>query len=323
MTQDPSFVIELPVGSLAIHDLTVAEATPSAPVVLAVHGITANGLSWHPLAEELHRRHGAGAVRVLAPDLRGRAASREAPGPYGLAAHARDLATVAGVFGTHPILVGHSMGGFVAAHAAAEQPELYRSVVLVDGGLAFPPPPDLDVDAALAAVIGPAMDRLAMRFADEGAHLDFWRDHPAVGPVLAGGPAAESVRRYLDHDLVPAPDAPGRLMSSCILDAVRADGADVLTDEETHAAAARAVAAGVPVDLVWARRGLLDEPQGLYDEGRLAALDLPAELAVHGVDANHYDVILAGEGLAAVADAVGRGLTAPVARVADLSGQRC
>lgn len=321
MSHDPSFVIELPVGSLAIHDVTVAEAAPSAPVVLAVHGITANGLSWRPLAEELHRRHGAGGVRVLAPDLRGRAASREAPGPYGLAVHAQDLTTVAGVFGTHPIIVGHSMGGFVAALAAAERPELYRSVVLVDGGLAFPPPPDLDVDAALRAVIGPAMDRLAMRFEDEGAHLDFWRAHPAVGPVLAGGPAAESVRRHLDHDLVPAPDAPGLLMSSCILEAVRADGADVLTDEAAHAAAAGAVSSGLPVELVWARRGLLDEAQGLYDEGRLAALDLPAGLAVHGVDANHYDVILGGEGLAAVADAVDRGLATPVGRVPDLSGR--
>lgn len=309
MSVDPAFVIELPVGSLAIHDLTIQAPDPGAPVVLAVHGITANGLSWQPLAEELHQRHGPGAVRVLAPDLRGRAASREAPGPYGLAAHAEDLTTVVGAFGVQPVIVGHSMGGFVAALAAAQHPELYRSLVLVDGGLAFPPPPDLDVDAALRAVIGPAMDRLAMRFDDEAAHLDFWREHPAVGPVLSGGgPAAESVRRYLDHDLLPATDAPGALMSSCILDAVRADGADVLVDEAAHGAARQAVAAGLTVDLVWARRGLLDEPQGLYDEGRLAALRLPDELAIHEVDANHYDAILAGEGLAAVVDAIDRGL---------------
>ena len=307
---DPSFVIELPVGSLAIHDLTVAPPRPGAPVVLAVHGITANGLSWQRLAEEVHRRHGPGAVRVLAPDLRGRAASREAPGPYGLAVHAVDLTTVVGAFAARPVVVGHSMGGFVAALAAAKHPELYRSVVLVDGGLAFPPPEDLDVDAALRAVIGPAMDRLAMRFDDEAAHLAFWREHPAVGAAMNGGPAAESIRRYLDHDLVPATDTPGSLMSSCILDAVRADGADVLTDASAHSGARRAVAAGVPVDLVWARRGLLDEPQGLYDAARLAALDLPPELGLHEVDANHYDVILAGEGLRAVADAVDVGLAA-------------
>lgn len=308
MTVDATFVIELPIGSLAIHDLTVGAPDPDAPAVLAVHGITANGLSWRPVAEELHRRHGPGAVRVLAPDLRGRAASREAPGPYGLATHAEDLTTVSGAFGANPVIVGHSMGGFVAALAAARHPDLYRSLVLVDGGLAFPPPPDLDGDVALQAVIGPAMDRLAMRFEDETAHLDFWGEHPAVGPALTNGPAAESIRRYLDHDLVAAPDAPGRLMSSCILDAVRADGADVLTDEDAHAAARLAVTAGLDVDLVWARRGLLDEPQGLYDEGRLAALGLPVGIGLHGVDANHYDVILSGEGLTTVVDAIDRGL---------------
>lgn len=308
MSTAASFVIELPVGSLAIHDLTVGTARPGAPVVLLVHGITANGLSWRRVADELHHRHGAGAVRVLAPDLRGRAASREAPGPYGLATHAADLRTVIGVFGAHPVLVGHSMGGFVAALAAAADPDLYRSLVLVDGGLAFPPPPDLDIDAALTAVIGPAMARLSMRFADEAAHLGFWRQHPALGALLAGGPVADAVRRYLDHDLVPAPDVPGQWMSSCFLEAVRADGADVLTDEAAHSAAARAVAAGLPVELVWAHRGLLDEPQGLYDEGRIDALRLPPEIAVHGVDANHYDVILRGDGLAAVVDAIDRGL---------------
>lgn len=306
MSTAPSFVIELPVGSLAIHDLTIGTAGPEAPVVLAVHGITANGLSWGALAEELHRRHGPGAVRVLAPDLRGRGASRGAEGPYGLSAHAEDLAVYAGAFGAHPVVVGHSMGGFVVALAAARHPHLFRAVVLVDGGLAFPPPPDLDVDAALQAVIGPAMDRLSMRFADEGEYLDFWSQHPAVGPALAG-PAGAVLRRYLEHDLVPAPDGRG-LMSSCVIEAVRADGAGVLTDAAAHAAPRRALEEGTPVELVWARRGLMDEPQGLYDEERLAALGLPEGLLTRSTDSNHYDIILSGEGLTAVADAVGRHL---------------
>ena len=71
----------------------------------------------------------------------------------------------------------------------------------------------------------------------------------------------------------------GQWHSTCVLDAVRADGADVMADRETHAALRTAVADGVGAELVWARRGLLDEPQGLYDEGRLAALDLPGRRA--------------------------------------------
>lgn len=308
---EPEFVIELPEGSLAIHDLTVGAAAPEAPVVLAVHGITANGLSWQRVADEVHRRHGAGAIRFLAPDLRGRAASRTAPGPFGLAAHVADLTSIASVFGAEPLLVGHSMGAFISALAGATHPERFRGVVLVDGGLAFPAPEGLDIDAALQAVIGPAMERLKMRFDSADAYLEFWQAHPALGPTLRGE-AGEAVRRYVLHDLVEADgadEAPGALKSSCVLEAVRADGADVLADPATHAAVRRCVEVGVPVDFIWASRGLLDEPQGLYDEERLARLEVPTEVRVtHVVEANHYSVILDRAGTSAIADAIDRQL---------------
>ena len=70
----------------------------------------------------------------------------------------------------------------------------------------------------------------------------------------------------------------------------------------------RAVELGKPIDLVWARRGLLNEPQGLYDEQRLAALGVPDAVAVTPVDANHYDVIMDAPGIAAIADAIDRHL---------------
>ncbi|WP_404387137.1 alpha/beta hydrolase [Humibacillus xanthopallidus] len=325
MTTESAFVIELPEGHLAIHDLTVGAAAPDAPVVLAVHGITANGLSWQRVADEVHHRHGPGAVRFLAPDLRGRGDSRSAPGPYGLATHAADLASIASIFAAAPVLVGHSMGAFVSALAADLHPGRFAGVVLVDGGLAFPVAADLDIDATLRAVIGPAMDRLSMRFADPAAYLDFWGRHPALGPVLRG-PAGEAARLYITHDLVDASeddsgdaaagdgagdgDGDGRWRSSCSLEAVRADGADVLSDPQTHAAVRRLAGRGVPVDLLWARRGLLDEPQGLYDDARLAALDVPETVRVTEVDANHYDIVLGDVGVAAVADAIDRHLAA-------------
>lgn len=299
---DPAFVIELPEGHLAVHDLTTGPVAEDAAVVLAVHGITANGLSWQRVADELGRRR-PGTVRVLAPDLRGRAASAGAPGPYGLGVHADDLAGIASAFAAAPVLVGHSMGGFVSALAAARHPERFSGVVLVDGGLAFPAPPDLDVDAALQAVIGPAMQRLSMRFASADEYLAFWDAHPALGPVLRG-PAADAARRYVLADLVE--DGDGGWRSSCVLDAVRGDGADVLADPETHAAARVAVERGLPVELVWAHRGLMAEPQGLYDPQRLAALDLPDALRATDVDADHYSVVLEPAGVTAVADAVER-----------------
>ncbi|MER7070700.1 alpha/beta fold hydrolase [Terrabacter sp. NPDC000476] len=312
MSTAAAFVIELPVGSLAIHDLSTGHPAATAPVVLAVHGIMANGLSWCRVADEVARRHGPDAVRFLAPDLRGRGDSRSVPGPYGLGAHVDDLVATATAFGSTPVLVGHSMGAFVAALAAARHPDRFPAAVLVDGGLAFPVPAGLDVDAALRSVIGPAMDRLSMRFADPAAYLAFWGQHPALGPIL-DGPAGEAARAYIEHDLVEGPAEPGRgdrWRSTCVLDAVRADGADVLADAETHAALRTAVGQGVAGELVWAQRGLLDEPQGLYDEQRLAALGVPDGVHVTKVDANHYDVVLGDAGVRAVADAVDRQLGA-------------
>ena len=307
MSTPSAFVIELPEGSLAIHDLSIGSPSAAAPVVLAVHGITANGLSWRRVADEIGHRHGPGAVRFLAPDLRGRGDSRSAPGPYGLGAHVDDLISIATAFGSAPVLVGHSMGAFIAALAAARHPERFPAAVLVDGGLAFPVPADLDVDAALQSVIGPAMDRLSMRFPDPAAYLAFWAQHPALGPVL-GGPGGDAARAYIEHDLVEDDEQPGQWRSTCVLDAVRADGADVMADPETHAGLRTAVEHGVRTELVWAERGLLDEPQGLYDETRLAALQLPTAVRATRVDANHYDVILGARGVAAVADAIDRQL---------------
>lgn len=294
--------VRRPGGVLHVHELAQGTDAGSATVVV-LHGITANALSWTAAAEHLCGRLGS-PVRVLAPDLRGRADSRAFDGPWGLGSHADDVAAIIDAAGAHPAyLVGHSMGGFIAALTAARHAAQVAGVVLVDGGLAFPPPPDLDIDAALTAVIGPAMKRLSMRFADEVAYLDFWADHPAVGPLLRG-PSAQAVRGYLLHDLVRDGEA---LVSSCVLDAVRTDGGDVLSDAETHAAVTSAARQGVALELVWAARGLMDEPQGLYDESRLEALDIPETVRVVGVpEANHYSVILEEPGLNAIAAALQR-----------------
>lgn len=291
-------------SDLTVHDLSEGTPGPSAPTVLLVHGITGNGLCWGEVALEIGRRHGAGAVRVLAPDLRGRAGSREVGPPYGMGSHAADMAEIARAQGGPTLLVGHSMGAFVAAVAMATDPTPYVGAVLVDGGLALPMPEGIDVDAALQAVIGPAMTRLTMRFDDPESYLTFWDQHPAVGPLLTG-PASETTRGYILYDLMRAPDGDG-YVSTCVLEAIREDGGAVLIDPTVAPAVKNALAAGARMELIWAARGMLNEPQGLYDDARLAAHALPESLPVTQADANHYSVILDAAGVGTICDAIDR-----------------
>src|SRR6185503_965620 len=106
-------------------------------LVVALHGITASAMEWPPLA----RRLSAGWT-LVAPDLRGRGAAAELAGPYGLRRHVEDVcATVrsrqveSGQVESGAVLVGHSMGAYVALLAASAEPGLFRRLVLVDGGL--------------------------------------------------------------------------------------------------------------------------------------------------------------------------------------------
>ena len=144
-------------------------------VAVAVHGITASGMSWQAVA-----RHMPPDWTLAAPDLRGRGHSRDLPGPYGLDRHARDVVAVLRHFGGRPVLAGHSMGAYVALLARDAHPELVRRLVLVDGGLPLPVPEGIDLDAALDATLGPAIARLGQTFPE----------HRGVPGLLAGAPGA-------------------------------------------------------------------------------------------------------------------------------------
>ena len=290
--------VPVPGGELTVHQL--AGDTSSRRTLLALHGITANGLSMPPLARALTARDAG--IRVLAPDLAGRACSRAVAGPWGIGRHAEDVLAIADAVGAASVTVlGHSMGAYVAAVAAARHPERFDRLVLVDGGVAFPPPPGADIDALLTAVIGPAMTRLSMTFPDLDAYLAFMATNPAIREVLdAGGGAADDLRGYLAHDIVHRPD--GSLASSCVLDAIRVDGGALLTEPETVTAAPSLT---VPTTLLWAPRGLVNQTPGLLTAATIDAAGLPDTVTVRQVpDCNHYSIMFADHALAEVVDAI-------------------
>lgn len=274
-------------------ELAVARWGSGGPVVLAAHGITSSALAWTLVGRAL-----AGEATFLAPDLRGRGRSAGVRGPFGIGAHADDLLAVLDAEGAErAVLVGHSMGGFVAALAAARHPGRCAGLVMVDGGAPFADaiPPGVTVDEVLERTIGPALTRLSQTFPSPQAYREHWRGHPALGEA---DPAL--VDAYADHDLVG--EAP-ELRSSCALEAVRADARSLLDDDEVTSAWRRAP---VPAVLLHAERGMLDGPVGLYGHERLEGLhggrpDLVLR-AVPGV--NHYTITLSGHGAAAVTSGV-------------------
>lgn len=277
-------------GELTVHAL--AQGPPAAPTVVALHSISSNGLAWVPVARAL-----AGRVTLLAPDMRGRAESASLRS-RGLADHVADVLRLFDHFALEsPVLAGHAMGGFAAALTAASHPERVSSVVLVDGGLAFPSPGTFDVDEVLHSIIGPAMDRLSMTFEDQAAYLRHWAAHPAMGPLL-DSPEGDDLTAYLLHDLA---GPRGAMRSTSSLECVRADWADLMSDPATlsaiHTLQCRA-------HLLWAARGPLGQPQGLYSPDSIAAARLPDDVEVTGLAADHYGVLLEPAAVEAIAGVV-------------------
>jgi pimeloyl-ACP methyl ester carboxylesterase len=257
-------------------------------VVVAAHGITSNHRSWGLVAAALD-----GAATLIAPDLRGRGRSNALPGPYSIERHADDLAAVVEAGGaSQAVVAGHSMGGFVALALAERHPEKVKSVVLVDGGPPLAVPPGIDVDEALTATLGPSMRRLDMTFPDRGAYRAFWQQHPAFVGIWC-----DEVEAHIQHDLVGEPP---EMRSSCNKEAVTVNGREMLDDDDVRTLTERVDA---PTYMLWAPRGMVDDPDGLYDERRVASLE--NELVP---DTNHFSILLGRPGAKRIAAAIRRAL---------------
>jgi len=263
----------------------------SGPLVIAVHGITSSHVAWTVVGEQLGADH-----RFVAVDLRGRGDSRDLPPPYGIDRHADDIAAVIRAYGGPALVVGHSMGGFVAAATARRHPELVSRLVLVDGGAPLPLPPGVPADAgeaglkaAIEQTVGTAFARLTQTFPNRQAVVDLWRAHPALTewtPVMAA---------YAEYDVV---EADGGFVTKCKLAAAVRDAQDVYATSS-----ARPGSLPVPATFLRAERGMLGDPMPLYPEG-YASRWLPgvAESTVAGV--NHYTITLSEAGADAVVHTV-------------------
>lgn len=174
--QDPVFP-DIEVRTIHGYDRAFRMAG-SGPALLMIHGIGDNSDTWRTVLPELSKHY-----TVIAPDLLGHGKSAKPRGDYSVAGYAnamRDLLTVLDV--DRVTVVGHSLGGGVAAQFAYEYPERCERLVLVStGGVSRTVSPLLRLAAA------PGVDLLMPVL--------------SAPPMLMGGRLVGEVLRFLDHGL--------------------------------------------------------------------------------------------------------------------------
>lgn len=253
--------------------------------VLLIHGVTSSNRAFQLFADSLIERGKA----PFAVDLRGRGDSNTLPAPFGMRQHAQDMAAVIDHFGwTQPDVIGHSMGGFVAAALVGLFAEKVGDVVFADGGVPLPMPPGMTVEQIMPFVLGPAMTRLAMEFENKEAYRNYWKPQAAFAKGWSS-----VLDEYVDYDLR------GK-KASTNPQAVEEDSRDLFGDDLIVKSLQGLHKQSI---FIKAERGLQNEEGGLYPMPVLDAV-LPAypmlKLEVLA-DCNHYDMFLEATGAEKVA----------------------
>lgn len=146
MEPTPEWFTDAVASTPAVHEVTVQGCPihartwgqPGAPGIVAIHGGAAHARWWDHLGPLLA---GQGRHQVTAFDLSGHGDSgwREV---YGLEVWADEALAVAEEVGMvdPPVLVGHSMGGFVAIATAARSGDRLAGAIVVDAPVRRPDP---------------------------------------------------------------------------------------------------------------------------------------------------------------------------------------
>lgn len=259
-----------------------------APVV-ALHGLTASYVNFIGIAERL-----AGRLPLLGFDLRGRGDSDKPDGPYGMAQHARDVGAAMRAMGLGAsIVIGHSMGAFVAVALAAQDPQLVSGLVLIDGGYVpvTAAAPNQSPNAALAARIA----QLRQTYPSREEYRRFWRSQPHFPP--------EDWNRWLEAFLDYEVGGESPVQPKASEAAVRADLGEAF---EREAIVERLKSIRVPTILLRAERGFTpDQPPLFPDQLAEEARTLVPHIEDHKyAGTTHYTIALGERSAAKIADLI-------------------
>jgi lipase len=254
--------------------------------IVCLHGITAQHRAFNAAARLLGPSRG-----LVGVDLRGRGDSDKPESGYGLEAHASDVVRVLDYLGLdNAVLLGHSMGAFVALKTALASPDRVRALALLDGG--WPrvetQPEEMTEEQkeeaeALEEGLARAFRRLDMVFESPEAYLDFW--FPDRGLTMDDLPPD-----LADYYLFDLREIEGGYNPKASRVAAEEDSPSVSSTSPT-AEEMRGVACTVA--LVRASQGFFPGSDPLIsDEARdvmVESLDIHEEVLVEG--ANHYTML--------------------------------
>jgi lipase len=263
---------------------------PGAPVV-ALHGLTASYVNFIGIAERF-----AGRLPLWALDLRGRGDSDKPEGPYGMAQHARDVAAAMRTMGLGPsIVVGHSMGAFVATALAAQDPGLVAGLVLIDGGYVPSSPAGVAPDQGLNAALAQRIAQLRRTYPSRKDYREFWRTQPHFPPE-EWNPWLEA---FLDYEV--GGESPVQPKASEV--AVRADLPEAFQRE---AIVERLQSIRVPTILLRAERGFTPDQAALFSDELATEIRtwVPHVEDHKFIGTTHYTIALGESAAAKTADLI-------------------
>ena len=174
----------------------------SGPALLLIHGVGDNSTTWNAVHSKLAQR-----FTVIAPDLLGHGESDKPRADYSLASFANGMRDLLAVLGIDRVtLVGHSLGGGVAAQFAYQYPHMVERIVLVSCG-------------GVTKDVTPALRLAAMPIGAEA--LAALRLPGAVPALKVAGRAAKSLLGSTKHgrDLSSGIDLLARLADPMALSA--------------------------------------------------------------------------------------------------------
>ncbi len=253
--------------------MAIWEGRESRSPVLCIHGLTANCRCWDLVASALAPEH-----TVMAVDLRGRGLSDKPDRGYSLKHHVQDLCGVLEHLKLdRVVLMGHSLGAFIALAFAARYPDKAEKLVLVDGGGTLS---QAQWDQVTQA-IKPSLERLGQVFPSFEAYVRHLKQTPYLQPW------SMAIETYFRYEIELAAGG----VRSKINPAHIAEEAQNMRRESPSEYYPQV---RCPVLILRATRGILSQNDLVLPESAAAAMlaALPKAACVSVEGSNHFSLLI-------------------------------